>query len=90
MLYMLECKYNIVLQLYVCKRIMTTEHTLVNNNFNSLSFNKQSYWKYLTCYYISNIQELQSLVMAITQVLYISSIWFPPYNGPKRAKTCSR
>ena len=33
-----ECKYNIVLQLYVYKRIMTTEHTLVNN-FYSPNFN---------------------------------------------------
>jgi len=33
MLYMFEYKYNTVLQ-FVCKQIMTIEHTLVNNFYS--------------------------------------------------------
>lgn len=38
-LYMFESKYNFVLQPYACTRIMTIQHTTINNNFNSPSLN---------------------------------------------------
>ena len=38
-----QYRYHIALQLYVCIRITTMDHALVNNNFNSFKFQLMTY-----------------------------------------------
>ena len=90
MLYMPECKYNIVLRLYICTQIATTvTHSLIPILILCVLIN-------IHISYIFNLQSCFTLAQAAifsmihTGALYISCIRFLPDDGPARAKTSRR